>query len=434
MKTGHLNKYNIEVISMKEKRSELPDSVFGIPSQRKYPMQDREHVLSAIKFFNYVDEDHEKELAENIIKKMKEYKIPFDTVGEKNRLRNYIPKKYLEEASNLATVRKTIKFQKKVKDYYKKMGIKGPNGLADLIKVKGYNAGMIAVVNTETDLEFLKYIRSDTRTCITTLEVIRPRVDKCIRLGDCKETHSYYKAINKLYVSKGITPRDIDITIKGEQRMCDEITERIKVVRKMIRDGTIKEDATGNAMVGTNQPDSVYIVNYMKRNSFSGELEEHKGVCKKDMKNIHIFSKSKKKMIPISLSEFASSIVGDIRLEETGCTDFIGVVRNAVCENDIAFLTSSESILGEAASFTKQTNLLQEIQIYVDAEQRELDKYRYDHLYEMACIENYIIGRQYNYYTDIAGTFIRNELDGRRSASYPNIQSIPEAVKHMIMK
>ena len=56
---------------MKEKRSDLPDSIFGIPSQRKYPMQDKEHVLSAIKFFNYVDEEHEKELAKNIIKNMK---------------------------------------------------------------------------------------------------------------------------------------------------------------------------------------------------------------------------------------------------------------------------------------------------------------------------------------------------------------------------
>lgn len=72
------------------KRSELPDDVFGIPEERKYPLDTEEHVRSAIKLFNHVDDKYEAELAENIIKQMKKYKIDDITIGEKNRLSKYI--------------------------------------------------------------------------------------------------------------------------------------------------------------------------------------------------------------------------------------------------------------------------------------------------------------------------------------------------------
>lgn len=65
---------------------------FGIPELKKYPMPDKAHVLAAIRMFNHVDEEHEEELARNIIKKMKEYNISPDVVGEKNRLRKYLDK------------------------------------------------------------------------------------------------------------------------------------------------------------------------------------------------------------------------------------------------------------------------------------------------------------------------------------------------------
>lgn len=72
------------------KRSELPDIVFGVPEQRKFPLDSEEHVRSAIKFFNYVDPKYEKELANNIKKAMKKYNINDVKIGEKNRLSKYI--------------------------------------------------------------------------------------------------------------------------------------------------------------------------------------------------------------------------------------------------------------------------------------------------------------------------------------------------------
>ena len=58
------------------KRGDLKDDDFGIPELRKFPMHDKKHVLLAIKFFNtYVGTKYEKELADNINRKIKEFKI-----------------------------------------------------------------------------------------------------------------------------------------------------------------------------------------------------------------------------------------------------------------------------------------------------------------------------------------------------------------------
>lgn len=71
------------------KRSELPDEMFGIPSERKYELDTEKHVRSAIKLFNWVDPKYEKELATNIIKRMKYFNITDVNVGPKNRFGKY---------------------------------------------------------------------------------------------------------------------------------------------------------------------------------------------------------------------------------------------------------------------------------------------------------------------------------------------------------
>ena len=85
-----------------KKRSELPDNVFGIPQERKYPMPDEKHTRSAIKLFNHVEPKYEEQLAKAVIKNMKKYNIDGSVVGPNNRLRKYLPKdmikEYVEEA------------------------------------------------------------------------------------------------------------------------------------------------------------------------------------------------------------------------------------------------------------------------------------------------------------------------------------------------
>ena len=87
------------------KRSELPDDAFGVPSKRKFPLDTEAHVRSAIKFFNYVDEEDEAELAKRIIAAMKKFNITDVKVSEKNRFSKYYHptnESYIEETVSVA--------------------------------------------------------------------------------------------------------------------------------------------------------------------------------------------------------------------------------------------------------------------------------------------------------------------------------------------
>ena len=69
------------------------EGLYGIPEIKKYPMPDKKHVKSAIRFFNYVDPKYEKELAEAIIDKAEEFGLDLESdisVGDENRLKKYL--------------------------------------------------------------------------------------------------------------------------------------------------------------------------------------------------------------------------------------------------------------------------------------------------------------------------------------------------------
>ncbi len=73
----------------------LSNQKYAIPNLKKYPLPDKAHVKSAIKFFNYVSPRYEKTLAYAILKRMDEYGMSFDdmTIGDENRFKKYIPKR-----------------------------------------------------------------------------------------------------------------------------------------------------------------------------------------------------------------------------------------------------------------------------------------------------------------------------------------------------
>lgn len=58
-----------------EERKELPDSLFGLPERREYPMPDAAHVRAAEAYFRYCPEDLKPELAKNILRFAKEYGV-----------------------------------------------------------------------------------------------------------------------------------------------------------------------------------------------------------------------------------------------------------------------------------------------------------------------------------------------------------------------
>lgn len=66
-----------------------PLNCYGLPERKAYPMPDEKHVRSAIRFFNYANKEEEKELADKINEKIKEFKMKDISVGDKNRFKKY---------------------------------------------------------------------------------------------------------------------------------------------------------------------------------------------------------------------------------------------------------------------------------------------------------------------------------------------------------
>ena len=87
---------------------DIPNKDFGLPSERRYPMNDKEHVLAAIRMFNHVEEKNERELAHNIMLKMQEYDIPYSSVTTKNRLYTYLPDNAKNDIENEDEIMDTL--------------------------------------------------------------------------------------------------------------------------------------------------------------------------------------------------------------------------------------------------------------------------------------------------------------------------------------
>ena len=68
---------------------ELEKRHYALPEKRKFPLPDRGHVLSAIRFFNYVDRKDELRLANAILKRMRELGMEDVNVGKFNRFHKY---------------------------------------------------------------------------------------------------------------------------------------------------------------------------------------------------------------------------------------------------------------------------------------------------------------------------------------------------------
>ena len=76
-----INIYNEEKLSTKD-RKELPASIYGLPSEKKYPLNDANHVRSAMAYFNHCDKNKKKELARNIMKAAKKFNVEISEDSE----------------------------------------------------------------------------------------------------------------------------------------------------------------------------------------------------------------------------------------------------------------------------------------------------------------------------------------------------------------
>lgn len=87
-----------------KQRNNLPNNIFGVKSLRKFPLNDKEHVIKAIQFFHHCPLEHKKELALNIYKQSKKYNID---IKQDSPIYEYLPKK-LKESIDFILVNEDI--------------------------------------------------------------------------------------------------------------------------------------------------------------------------------------------------------------------------------------------------------------------------------------------------------------------------------------
>lgn len=89
---------NMGEASILENRSDLPDSDFGIPEDRKYPLDTEQHVRSAIKLFGHAEEVKKKALAKRIKQAADVYSIE---IPETTQVHKYLSESVNEELEPL---------------------------------------------------------------------------------------------------------------------------------------------------------------------------------------------------------------------------------------------------------------------------------------------------------------------------------------------
>ena len=171
-------KYLSETAMSSKDRNKLPDSEFGLPKQRRFPLNDEKHVLLAIKFFNHVEPEYESELAKNIIKKIKAYDMADKVhVGDKNRFKPYweksgLAKKALTEMEELFSFNLAdtlglydvqreadIQVNDELKDQVSQTGANGNNEIdAKIKRCFDYNSKALGAKMTQGVAAYKQYI------------------------------------------------------------------------------------------------------------------------------------------------------------------------------------------------------------------------------------------------------------------------------------
>lgn len=62
-----------------EERKDLPDSLFGLPERREYPMPDAAHVRAAEAYFRYCPDELKPKLARAILARAREYGVDVES-------------------------------------------------------------------------------------------------------------------------------------------------------------------------------------------------------------------------------------------------------------------------------------------------------------------------------------------------------------------
>lgn len=88
---GEITARALEADLSEAERNKLPNSAFGLPKERKWPLNDESHVRQAIRYFARCPAEQQRELAKNILKAMRKFGMNDVKVGKNNPFRKYCP-------------------------------------------------------------------------------------------------------------------------------------------------------------------------------------------------------------------------------------------------------------------------------------------------------------------------------------------------------
>ena len=94
-----LDDYLGEAAMKSATRNKLSDDQFGLPEDRKYPLNDAKHVRLAVKMFGHCEGGKRKKLAGNILKAAEKHGVSIK-VGKNNPMAEYVPETMVEAATS----------------------------------------------------------------------------------------------------------------------------------------------------------------------------------------------------------------------------------------------------------------------------------------------------------------------------------------------
>ena len=211
------------------------------------------------------------------------------------------------------------------------------------------------------------------------------------------------------------------------------------VYKRYTMESSIQEyGTTGGTIVGTNQPDSVYIVNYMQNNVFSGYKEPKQAICKKGMNQMYTTKNGK--AVPVDKDKFKeeASDISVFRFKETPILSFDKIIENASVDGDFYMLLTGDYPTNQHEieydnRFVQEENFLDELDdITCCTESTITGQIETSNCPYMKVLTESLEGRCWNYYRDINGVFAMNELTGLRTPSYEDITDIPNSQIQLI--
>ena len=223
----------------------------------------------------------------------------------------------------------------------------------------------------------------------------------------------------------------------------DDVSVDLSCSLSLSESSIIEYGTTGGAMVGSNQPDSVYIVNYMQNNAFSGHKEPKFGVCRKGMKNLHIVGGKYNRFHYVSDLDKFKEEASDIhvyRYKGKPKNEFFDIIEEMKDDNDLdlyKLITGREikdrSEIQFDGDFIEEECFFDTIDAIKACTEAGLLEASTD-LHPVPILTETVQGRPYNYYRDLNGVFIQHEITGLRSKSYETLDDIPEAEKDIVKR